>query len=122
MYSFGVQIPLTYDSISGFTELTSVKKTIKQNLKMLLLTNPGERVMDARFGVGIKRILFENFSSVNESEVEELIKQQVRTYLPVITGINVIFPSVDQDNNYLGIRIEYSIAQIATTDFIEITI
>ena len=38
MSSFGVQIPLTRDSAEGFTSLKSLKRTINQNLKMLILT------------------------------------------------------------------------------------
>ena len=34
---------------------------IKQNLKMLILTNPGERVMDPEFGVGIKQFYLRTF-------------------------------------------------------------
>ena len=62
MASYGVALPLPYDSGDGFTMLKHIKRVAKQNFKMLILTVPGERVMEPKFGVGLKRYLFENFS------------------------------------------------------------
>lgn len=61
MASFGVALPVSRNSIDGFTMLKDFNRVVKQNLKMLLLTNPGERVMIPSFGVGLKRMIFENF-------------------------------------------------------------
>ena len=52
---------LNKDSEDGFQLVKSLKQNIKQNLKMLLLTIPGERVMEPNFGVGLKTYLFSNF-------------------------------------------------------------
>ena len=59
--ALGVSLPLTQDSADGWTLLYSVRRTLRQNFKMLILTNPGERVMIPDFGVGISKYLFENF-------------------------------------------------------------
>ena len=42
MASIGVKLPLTTDSMDGFTMTKTLKDAIKQNFKMLILTNPGE--------------------------------------------------------------------------------
>jgi hypothetical protein len=47
--------------IYGVSDLTSV---VDQNIKMTLLTSPGERVFDSNFGVGLKRYLFENDTTI----------------------------------------------------------
>ncbi len=57
---FSVKLPLSTDKIDGPYVLNkTLESTIKQNLKMLVLTEPGERVMNGNFGVGLKRLLFE---------------------------------------------------------------
>jgi len=58
MSSLSLHLPITYNSADGFTMIKSIKRMIKQNFKMLLLTSPGERVMDPNFGVGVKIIYF----------------------------------------------------------------
>ena len=55
MASIGVALPLTRSDIDGFTMHKRIKDAAKQNLKMLLLTIPGERVMDPDYGVGMKK-------------------------------------------------------------------
>ena len=45
----------------GMTDLT---KVVDQNLKMVLLTSPGEKLMNVNFGVGLRKYLFENNSSI----------------------------------------------------------
>ena len=60
MASLSVKLPLKYSSIDGFVMNKSIQRMLQQNLKMLLLTNPGERVMAPTFGVGLKMYLFSN--------------------------------------------------------------
>ena len=48
----GAKLPLTIDSVFGpYNLLTDYNSLAQQNLKMLILTNPGERMMDTSFGV-----------------------------------------------------------------------
>ena len=51
MSSIGVALPLRLDFSDGFVMIKDIKRMFRQNLKMLILTNPGERVMDPLFGV-----------------------------------------------------------------------
>jgi phage baseplate assembly protein W len=95
---------------------------IKQNLKMVILTNPGERVMEPEFGVGIKQFLFENFQSDVYARIDERIREQVRTYLPVISISRLEFGRLRQDENLLSLSLEYSIPDIGIRDLLEFTI
>jgi phage baseplate assembly protein W len=122
MASIGPKLPLTLDSGDGFTSIKKLKTMIKQNLKMLILTNPGERVMDAEFGVGIKQFLFENFQSDVYTRIDQKIREQVNLYLPVVSIIKIEFGRTNQDQNMLGIRLEYAIPDISTRDLLEFTI
>lgn len=60
MSSLSVALPLKYSSIDGFEMNKDLKSLFRQNLKMLILTDPGERVMQPDFGVGMRRYLFQN--------------------------------------------------------------
>ena len=51
MAGFAPKLPLTQDSGDGFTLIKDFETMIRQNLKMLILTIPGERVMDPEYGV-----------------------------------------------------------------------
>ena len=121
MSSIGVSLPLQIDGVDGYGMNKTIKKVVNQNLKMLLLTNPGERVMEPNFGVGIQRYLFENFGQEVSSAIESKIREQVGIYMPGIQLRNIVFGLKNQDSSYLGIRIEYAIPSIGIKDLLELT-
>ena len=122
MASIGPKLPLTLDSGDGYTSIKTLRSMVKQNLKMLVLTNPGERVMEPEFGVGIRQFLFENFQSDVYARIDERIREQVNTYLPVISINRLEFGRLKQDENLLSLRLEYSIPDIGIRDLLEFTI
>ena len=122
MASLAPKLPLTLDSGDGYKSIKSLKALVKQNFKMLILTNPGERVMDPEFGVGIKQFLFENYQSDVYARIDNTIREQSSTYLPIVQIVSIEFGTGGIEDNSLGIRIEYSIPDIASRDLLEFTI
>tara|TARA_R100000773_G_C4171403_1_gene84961 strand:+ start:71 stop:439 length:369 start_codon:yes stop_codon:yes gene_type:complete len=122
MASYSVRLPLTQDSGDGYTMIKRIKTLVKQNLKMLILTNPGERVMEPDYGVGIKQFLFENFESDVFARIDQKIREQVARYMPAVQIRKLQFANSNPDTNTLSLYLEYSIPQISTGDLLEITI
>ena len=82
-----VSMPLRSDDVFGFYVLTqTIKDNTKQNIKMLLLTAPGERVMLPTYGVGIRNYLFENNP---EFEIVERIRNQMAKYLQDVSIVSL---------------------------------
>lgn len=96
MSNYAPRLPLTLNERNGFENLQTIISVIHQNLKMLLLTSPGERVMDPNFGVGMKRYMFEQNSPSTHSSIKAKIISQAKEYLPFITIQEVNF---DAENN-----------------------
>tara|TARA_R110002110_G_scaffold261829_3_gene477673 strand:- start:582 stop:950 length:369 start_codon:yes stop_codon:yes gene_type:complete len=122
MASIGVALPLTRSDIDGFTMLKKITVAAKQNFKMLLLTNPGERVMDPDYGVGLKRYLFNNFSQNTYSEIDSKIREQISIYMPAIQINEIAFAESNQDRNTLAVSISYYLPGIAVSDLLQFTI
>ena len=122
MSSLGVALPLRLDPSDGFTMIKGFKKLVKQNLKMLILTIPGERVMMPNYGVGLKKYLFSNYHDNVYSEIQQKISEQVNTYMPAVKIEDVQFDTSSPDTNTLGLRIIYSIPQVAVRDSLQFTI
>jgi phage baseplate assembly protein W len=106
-------LPLTIDGINGIRLITDYRELIKQNFKNLLLTIPGERVMDSDFGIGLEKYLFEMDNEALRGRIRGKIEQQVAKYLPYIRIANVSFESAMEDAvvdvNLLSVSIEYVI-------------
>ena len=91
MPGFSPKLPLVLDQEAGYALTKNLKEVAKQNFKMLVLTNPGERVMDPTFGVGILAYLIQNNSPSVYQQIESRIRQQAEKYLPYITVENIQF-------------------------------
>ena len=117
------KLPLTIEKndLSSYVLNKNLKESVQQNLKNLVLTNPGERIMDSRFGVGIKRFLFENFSPIVKSDIKSSITTQVSRYMPFL-AIEEIAVNDDLDSNKLYVTIRYSVANLGIQDILSLDI
>ena len=122
MASLAVKLPLTRDPHDGFVMIKNIQTMVKQNFKMLLLTNPGERVMMPLYGVGIKSFLFEQFTPSTFAKIEARITDQVLTYMPNVSITEIAFNQISIDSNVLEIRIAYSIPILEVSDLLHFTI
>ncbi len=122
MDGFSPKLPLSKtqeDSVYGLNK--TILETIRQNLKMLLLTNPGERLMDKNFGVGLKRYLFSQDVEALRSEINAKIYDQVRKYLRFITIKEIVFnPAGSSIDNVLSISIKYTVESLNINDELNI--
>jgi phage baseplate assembly protein W len=85
MQGYSPKLPLTNDPIDGKYALNkTLLDTIKQNFKMLLLTNPGERIMMPDFGVGIRTFIFDQDTESVRNIIKNRISEQVKRYMSFI--------------------------------------
>ncbi len=110
-----VQIPVSTSDTFGYTMLTDIVSVLKQNLKTLILTVPGERIMAPSYGVGVKKYLFENFSDSVFGEIDQKIRDQVSIYLPAIRIIQIKFDTSREEANTLNMFIMFSIPTLGVT-------
>ena len=118
MQGIGPSLPLRRDSSFGvFALITDYETEIRQNFKNLVLTSPGERMMNTDFGVGIRNILFENYPTA-KTIIKQRIDSQVRKYMPFINIQHILFDTVDSDQvpleerNVLSIKIIFSVPDL----------
>lgn len=69
--TYAPKLPLEYNG-NDFEYISDALENIRQNLKMLLLTNPGEKIMDPQYGVGLRKFLFEPTDGMVEPGVDDL--------------------------------------------------
>jgi phage baseplate assembly protein W len=119
----GVSFPLKKSGKNvGFDSFTEdeISEAVKFNIKNIILTFPGERIWDTSFGVGIKRILFEqNVVSVLD-QYKSIIIGQLESYA---SYINVEFLDLFEIGEAtIKIILQYSINKTDIIDTLEIEI
>jgi phage baseplate assembly protein W len=100
-----------------FKGTRTLKEQVKSNLINVLLTKPGERVMEPDFGVGLKFYLFEQ--NINLDNLKDKINDQINIYIPEISLSDVIVDFIEGEH-LLFIKIVYSINADKTTDAIQL--
>ena len=112
-----VKLPLRVTKNVGPYGLTKdLVSTVKQNFKNLVLTTPGERVMDVNFGVGIYGMLFENYNSDVQLKIRERIVSQTAEYMPFITIRSINFNDTEIDSNKILVAINYYVSPLNFED------
>ena len=116
MYGLSVYFPLQLAE-QGFATNKTLPDLIKQNLKFLFLTLPGEKIMDPQFGVGLEKFLFENDTPVLREAVRTTIIAQTKLYMPHVDILAVHFVT-DSDNNpeVMKVVVEYRIVPLQIDD------
>ena len=114
--SLAVKLPIRRSTSDGYQMINDFQTLIRQNLKMLLLTSPGERVMAPRFGVGMRRYLFEMQSDEVFAAIDSKIREQVSIYLPYIKIQQVQFDKSNIDKNQIKLKLSYSVPRVSLND------
>ena len=131
MSGISPKLPLYIDPVDGIALNKTLKQMTRQNLKMIILTSPGERIMHPKFGVGLRRYLFMNNTSRTLSDIKRKIEQQVRTYLPSVSISSIKFLSENGEeirssfessssSNYVKLVLNYEIPSAFVSDALEI--
>jgi phage baseplate assembly protein W len=92
----------------NYTTLTQAK----DNLKNLILTRKGERIMNPTFGCDIYKVLFEQMDGgLIETKIESTILDAVSNWLPYLSIDEIIFDYDDNDidNNRINLEVKFSL-------------
>ena len=113
MPGYDLDILVRRDSEDGYKVTRSLADQVRQKFIILLMTVPGERVMNVDFGVGLATFLFEGFSDgidATTSTITNTIMLQTRRYMPYVVIENIDFGEAsDEEPHNLHMRIIYSI-------------
>lgn len=108
-WGYSAKLPLSRDLDDGYSLTKTLEQVATQNLIHLLLTNPGERIMDPEFGVGLKRYLFEMNTQEIDIDMQSKINSQVSKYLSYLKIQNIQFQRSETNENLINLKIIYSI-------------
>ena len=116
--SIGLDYPL-HSGLNGmFATTTTILEATKHNIRNLLLTELGERVMQPNLGVSIKKYLFEPFSEDLVLQVQDTMVESMNFWLPFVQ-LNDIRVKMSDDNSDVGrstmeISVDFSLKQDPT--------
>ena len=127
--SINLKFPLKSYRRGFFQGNTDTISAVRENIKTLLLTRKGERVMHANLGTSIPVLQGQLFEPITKDETFENIRLEIESaikqYLPYIRIVNIRMITQDEEpelgNNKIRISMDYTITdQSAIVDTINI--
>lgn len=118
-FAYGITLPVKNGNTGFFESAFSSYEQAKSNLKNLLLTKKGERVMQPNFGTGLASLLFEQMDGSFEEKLKETITNSVNFWLPYISieEIDVKMTDEMKDRNTAELKLSFTVGnQIETQE------
>ena len=122
-----VSLPFRRDPQDGFGMNKTYRQVAVQNLKMLVLTSPGERIMDPLFGVGLRDYIFEQDVPTTHGSIAARVRAQVAKYLPYIHINKIDFDSrgtgnADAPDYQLSVVIDFVITPLEVSEQLTLSV
>lgn len=103
---------LRISPISKDIALLKDEDAVKSSIKNLLLTNPGERLMQPNIGAGISGLLFENITPGVLKLMESKVRATIKTYEPRAELIDVVVSS-NYDDNKVNVNVSFYVRNVS---------
>ena len=102
------KIDSTRKSGGVFTLNYTTQAQVKDNIRNLVLTSPGERPYHPNFGVGVYELLFDNATDEVLGIIEERIGGQIEYWLPYVKLHEAFVSRAENNPNRVNIGVTYS--------------
>ena len=115
--SVGLDFPVArVPNGDGYFKTTKTTiESIKNNIKLLLKTQRGERVFQPNLGLDIRRFLFEQVTEDTQVQIENDIVDTFATWLPFVELREIDIDTSRQDINKINIKIVFNIKRAPNT-------
>jgi len=119
-YAIGISLSIQITN-TAFEQTFQTSEQVKSNIRNLLLTKRGERILQPEFGSGLQELLFEQNVDDFEDRIEETINKSLEQWLPYVTAEEIEVDSSDtlRDNNRINVSVKFRIGDNA--DLNEVT-
>ena len=105
----GLKLPFNRDKSGLFGRTQTTLVQAGSNIKNLLLTAKGERVMQPNFGSRLRELLFEQYTEDLSSRIQSEIQEAISTWLPYINIASVNIIQSDEDPNTTNVSIDFAL-------------
>lgn len=121
LFGRGVAFPPRLDA-NGRVEWSSGHRSVRESIRIILTTEPGERLMMPSFGAGLRSFLFEPNVATTHRLIEERIQHAMRRWEPRITVGSITVDSHPDDQMRALVSITYTLVATQARENIELSV
>jgi uncharacterized protein len=108
--------------VDGQVQWSSGELNVRESIRIILLTKPGERLMRPDFGCGLNLYLFEPNSVSTLRLIQEEVKQAITHWEPRVTLNDVVVATNPADARAVDITIYYTLVATQGQDRLNLTV
>ena len=101
--------PVQLDPRTGLVASVAYEEDIRQSMRIILETSPGERVMRPNFGCGIHDLVFEAMDSTTIQRIRSTVEEALRRCEARIDVLSVEVDESATSEGKLLVEIEYRV-------------
>lgn len=107
----GWSFPPTFDEFTLQNVMVADEEDIRESLRILFSTQPGERIMLPKYGCNLNQYLFKDIDSTLKYAIIEEIKFAIIHFEPRIEVIEIDVDISNYLDGYVNIKIDYRVIQ-----------
>lgn len=109
-YAIGITLPIQITN-TAFAQSFTTREQVSSNIKNLLLTKRGERILQPEFGSGLQELLFDFNNDELPTRIEDTITEALEQWLPYVTIDSIDVEQTDylKDTNRANVSIKFKI-------------
>jgi phage baseplate assembly protein W len=101
----GWKFPVAVDTTSGRIAMSAYEQDIRESIRIILATAPGERLMRPDFGCGIHDLVFSTISRATVGLFESRVREAIIKWEPRVEIIAVEISTREASNGKLEIQL-----------------
>jgi phage baseplate assembly protein W len=121
LFGRGIAFPPRLDT-DGRVGWAAGQRSIRESIRIILTTEPGERLMLPSFGAGLRSYLFEPNVPATLRLIEERVQHALRRWEPRIAVSSVVARAHPDDPSRATVSIGYTLVATRARDSIELSV
>lgn len=106
IYGQGLSFPLRVGA-NGRLVFSAGEDNVRESIRLILLTEPAERVMLDEFGCGLRRFLFEPNTPATRALIKERVTRAITRWEPRVRLGDVSVEADPQDDRVIHISLQF---------------
>lgn len=111
----GWAMPVELEPRTGLVASVQHEEDIRQSIRIILETTPGERVMRPNFGCGIHEMVFDALDSTAIQRIRSIVEDSLRRCEARIDVLEVTVEETPSEQGRLIVEIEYRVRKTNQT-------
>jgi Bacteriophage baseplate protein W len=105
----GWAMPVDLDPRTGLVAISEYEDNIRQSIRIILETAPGERVMRPNFGCGIHDLVFAAVDTTTMQRIRSVVEEALRRYEARVEVLGVTIDEDATSEGVLLVEVEYRV-------------